>query len=806
MDKPLAGSESDQAREITRDVAMETAYTQETSLKKSDGVAVNEKTSENGHYQSDGSISDHTPQVYEVDNMERDDKGRLIVQTSELAITVLHVDDDPSLSPWTFRTFFIGLGLSAFGAVLATIYMFKPQGMSVSVIFLALASYVLGEAMSTLIPRKGILKWLNPFPFNQKEHVAILIMSGSAATAALCTEVIAAQKLYYPKQPSKAVSIFLVLASQLLGYGFAGILRKTLVYPKAMLWPSALPLATLFQTLHRDKKETKLRLNFFYWVAGGIFVWEWFPEYIMPILVGVQVFCLANRKSYVFTNLFGGAGGNEGLGFLSICFDWQYITSSCLYFPPVTLITAFIGYILCIFLFMGLYYSNILRAKNMPFLSQLLYRDNSSFTKYVRYNQTMILNDRSELDQTKLDEYGLPWFATTYASALLTQNLATTATLTYMVLWYWGDLAVIYKALTKDAFKKLMKPASWHWKFWDGKADRPDETDPEIDPHYKLMLKYEEVPTWWYMSVLVLSTTVGLICIYEADSTLPWYGYFIALILAFIFTLFMGIQKARFGMAVGQQNLIQMIGAFMVPGKPLANMYFTLFGSNSVTQALDLLQDLKIGQYMKLSPKATFTFQVLGTVVGGILNFALMESITDQRREILLSIEGTTIWSGRAIQSYNSQAIAWGALAKDLFISGHRYQWITYAFILGFIVPLPQYFIHKFYPSSGRVLQYINAPILCWYLGYLCVGINSSVTVYFVLAFITQFWVRKYHADWYMKYNYILSAGLDGGTQVCVFILSFAVFGSAGEEVPFPPYWGNNFGGSHVDYCATKPT
>ena len=53
--------------------------------------------------------------------------------------------------------------------------MFKPQSVSVSVIFLALISYVLGEAMAVLIPRKGILKWLNPFPFNQKEHVAILI-------------------------------------------------------------------------------------------------------------------------------------------------------------------------------------------------------------------------------------------------------------------------------------------------------------------------------------------------------------------------------------------------------------------------------------------------------------------------------------------------------------------------------------------------------------------------------------------------------------------------------------------------------
>jgi hypothetical protein len=117
----------------------------------------------------------------------------------------------------------------------------------------------------------------------------------------------------------------------------------------------------------------------------------------------------------------------------------------------------------------------------------------------------------------------------------------------------------------------------------------------------------------------------------------------------------MGIQSARFGMYVGQENLVQMIGAFINPGKPLANMYFTLYGSNPVIQALGLLSDLKLGQYIEIPPKATFTMQILGTLIGTILNFAIMESVTNSRREILLSIEGTNIWSGQVIQSYNSQ-------------------------------------------------------------------------------------------------------------------------------------------------------
>ncbi len=37
-----------------------------------------------------------------------------------------------------------------------------------------------------------------------------------------------------------------------------------------------------------------------------------------------------------------------------------------------------------------------------------------------------------------------------------------------------------------------------------------------------------------------------------------------------------------------------------------------------------------------------------------------MNSIIDNQREILLSVEGTNIWSGQQPQQYNSQAIAWG--------------------------------------------------------------------------------------------------------------------------------------------------
>ena len=54
---------------------------------------------------------------------------------------------------------------------------------------------------------------------------------------------------------------------------------------------------SLLETLHRKKWDTRPQLKVFYWAFGLIFVWEVFPQYIMPILTAVNVFCLANRNS-----------------------------------------------------------------------------------------------------------------------------------------------------------------------------------------------------------------------------------------------------------------------------------------------------------------------------------------------------------------------------------------------------------------------------------------------------------------------------------------------------------------------------
>ncbi|KAF5868313.1 putative opt oligopeptide transporter protein [Botrytis fragariae] len=139
-------------------------------------------------------------------------------------------------------------------------------------------------------------------------------------------------------------------------------------------------------------------------------------------------------------------------------------------------------------------------------------------------------------------------------------------------------------------------------------------------------------------------------------------------------------------------------------------MYFTVFGFNGVQKGQWVARGLKIAQLVHLSPKATFTVQMLGEVIDAIFNYIITKTIVPNRFDIFTSIERSNIWSGQNVQQYNTLVLAWS--------------------IAGDMVPL---------------------------------GLAPN------------------------------GDALDGGTQVMVFILSFAVFGRSGRARDFP-LWGENHG------------
>jgi hypothetical protein len=128
--------------------------------------------------------------------------------------------------------------------------------------------------MAFAIPRWGPLRFLNPHEFTKKEHASITIMASAAAVSALATEALAAQDLFYGGYPSKGAGIFVVLSSQIIGFGVAGMMRGTQVHPTKMIWPMALPVNTPLETMHGNKTETKRKMRFWYIAFFAMFFWE----------------------------------------------------------------------------------------------------------------------------------------------------------------------------------------------------------------------------------------------------------------------------------------------------------------------------------------------------------------------------------------------------------------------------------------------------------------------------------------------------------------------------------------------------
>lgn len=228
-----------------------------------------------------------------------------------------------------------------------------------------------------------------------------------------------------------------------------------------------------------------------------------------------------------------------------------------------------IGWILNLAVFLGIFYSNIWRARDFPFLSQLLFSTESNSTKYVVFNQTSILDSTGHVDEAKLAVEGIPYMSATFASYVLTQNLAITATITHLLLYNWDDLKDSWSFMSWESLKSINKPSTW--KFWK-KTEYTEEEIENLDPHYRLMLHYEDCPDWWYGLVWLLSGVVGLICIYKAESGMTWWAFIIANIITTVFILFTGAQYGLTGFRLPIQPLVQMIGAYLEPGNPLTNM------------------------------------------------------------------------------------------------------------------------------------------------------------------------------------------------------------------------------------------
>ncbi|PIA52583.1 hypothetical protein AQUCO_01000455v1 [Aquilegia coerulea] len=654
----------------------------------------------------------------------------------------------------------------------------------VTQISIQVAALPIGRFMAAVLPTKkfhlpgcGSREFsLNPGPFNVKEHVLISIFAnagtGFGNGDAYAVGIVDIIKAFYKRKISFFASWLLVITTQVLGYGWAGLLRKYVVDPAHMWWPGTLPQVSLFQALHEKDERKMSRAKFFLIAFICTFCYTLVPGYLFPTLSSISWICWAFSKSVTAQQL---GSGMQGLGLGAFTLDWNVVSAylqSPLISPFFVTVNMAIGYALVLYLTIpiGYWVMNWYNARTFPIFSSGLFTSNGE-----SYDVTSIVNDKFQLDITKYEKKGRihmsMFFALTYGFSFAT----IAATVSHVCLFYGRDII----DRTRASYK--------------GKDDI----------HTKLMKKYKDIPGWWFYSMLLVTIVVSLVlCTVLNDQVqMPWWGLLAACVLASFFTLPISIITATTNMTPGLNVLTEYVMGLLRPGQPITNVCFKTYGYISMTQAVSFLSDFKLGHYMKIPPRSMFLVQFVGTIIAGTVNLCvgwyLLTNISHICEPEFLPSDSP--WTCPQDRVFFDASVLWGLIGpKRIYGSLGYYSALNWFFLGGFLGPVLVWLLHKAFPKKTWISK-INLPIL---LGATAmtppatsVNFNSWITV----GVIFNYYVFRYRKQWWQRYNYILSAALDAGVAV-MGVLLFFTLGMHGINIK---WWGT--GG---EYCglASCPT
>ncbi|EKD18024.1 uncharacterized protein L3040_004563 [Drepanopeziza brunnea f. sp. 'multigermtubi'] len=693
----------------------------------------------------------------------------------EVRAAVRNYDEEmPANTP---RAWILGMLWCTIGSAVNMLFSLRNPSIYLTPIVTLLLSYPVGLAWQYAMPSKrfttfGYTWSLNGGPFNMKEHTLIIIMANASfgGTTAYSTDVLLAQEVYYGQKFGWGYQLLLTITCQMLGLGLAGLTRRWLVEPAAMIWPSNLIITTMFETIHTRKTPEQLashntgtwkmgRYKWFLLVMVGIFVWEWFPLYIAPFLGAFTFVCWAVPNNVVVNQLFG---GQTGLALIPITFDWSIITAfvlSPLVYPWHAIANTLIGVLIfTIITSLGIHYTGAFYSEYLPMSTGGSF-DNTG----AAYNVSRILTPEYTLDAQLYQGYSPLFLSTTFAMAYGLSFATIIAVVMHTGLFYGQEI----------------------WAKW--KASR----GVGADIHQRMMLKYAEAPWWWYASSFVVMFALGLVTCLVWETHLTWWAFIVALFISFFFYLPIGIIQATTNTQIGLNVITEFIIGYMQPGRPLAMMMFKMYGYITCYQGLYFTQDIKLAHYMKVPQRVTFWAQFIATLWSCIVQIAVYNWALGSIDGVCTPEQANNYTCPNA-HVFFTASIIWGTIGPQrIFGTDGVYHPLLYFFILGLGAPVLMYFLARRFPKSN--LRYINTPIIFGGTAYIPPATPMTYATWGITGFIFNKYIKGRHLAWWTEYNFITSAALDSGTIICVLLIFFAL--QLPNTVTSPQWWGGWGGG-----------
>jgi OPT family small oligopeptide transporter len=310
----------------------------------------------------------------------------------------------------------------------------------------------------------------------------------------------------------------------------------------------------------------------------------------------------------------------------------------------------------------------------------------------------------------------------------------------------------------------------------------------ERDVHSRLMLAYPEVPWWWYATVGATAFTFFCVSISIFPTELPIWAAVVGVIIASTLAIPLAMLQAITNQQVPTQIMQEMIIGYMLPGRPIANALFKALGYITCAQAINFAGDLKLGHYMKIPPRVMFSCQIVAAVIASIwvifvqdwIINTIVDVCTPGQKQGFICPGSTTFFTA---------SIIWGAVGpRRLFSPGAIYSGLLWFLLVGFLAPIPFFFLARRFPLS--FYRYINIPVFFAGLSSIPPASGINYVSWVLFGFIFNFVIRRFHFRWWMRYNYILSAALDSGLALSMVTIFFSLGLSRPGGVEFD-WWGN---------------
>ncbi|RWA07198.1 hypothetical protein EKO27_g7903 [Xylaria grammica] len=551
---------------------------------------------------------------------------------------------DVDLPANTIRAWVIGLILCTVGSAVNMLFSLRNPSIQVTTYVIQLIAYPIGLGWDLIFPDRvfefmGVRFNFKPGKFNFKEHVVIVAMSNAAYGGGVlyATDVLIAQQVFYGQNFGWGFQILFGITTLCTGYGLAGLMRRFLVWPAAMIWPGDLVNSTLFYTLHDDKPTDPAKTNgwrigryrWFLYVMGGGFVWYFFPGWIFQGLSYFNFICWALPNNVVVNKLFGGL---HGYGILPTTLDWTVISGYALspLIPPFHAVANTVAGVIIFFVFVsaGLHFSGTWYADYFVVQSSDAF-DNTG----AKYNVSRILNDKLLLDEDAYHAYSPLYLSTQFALCYGLSFAAVAAVIVHL------------------------------YRLADG------------------VPCLGTIPIGIIQAVSNIQLGLNVLTEFVVGYLLP--GHPLAMMIPSI---------APYGPNDGLSALriIRLTSSRM----------FKNYGYIAMQQALYFSQDLKLGHYMKIPPRTMFWSQLVASVWSAVVQISVMNWALGSIPEICTDHQpGSYTCPGGRV--FFTASIIWGAIGPARIFSGKAlYASLQWFWLAGALTPVITWFLARRYPKS----------------------------------------------------------------------------------------------------------